>query len=108
MPKRGRKAILSIVIDPLLFEGGRQVSEMATLLFDKFQGKYKKEKLINNIRSRIFIFLDRGYKLEKEAVRKVRIVPVDNLVPATVENENVEQSQETDPPVMETEKQKSR
>lgn len=72
--KYGREAVLSAVIDPLLLEGGRTVREIALTLEPQFAGKYTIEKIINNVRSRIVVLQSRGYKLEKGADKKVRLV----------------------------------
>lgn len=62
---KGREAILSVAIDPLLIEGGRKVSEIADVLKLQFGETYTKARLINNIRSRVVALQDKGYTLEK-------------------------------------------
>lgn len=81
--KRGRDGVLSAAIDPLLFEGGRTVREIALLLegtlVTKTGEKYLLATIINNIRSRMFVLEDRGFKLEKGEKRQVRFVkPVES------------------------------
>lgn len=77
--KRGREGKLSAAIDPLLSEGGRTVRQMAqlleeTLVNEKTTAKYPLETIINNIRSRMFVLVNRGFKLEKDENRNVRLV----------------------------------
>jgi hypothetical protein len=90
--KRGRKGVLSAAIDPLLFEGGRTVREMSVLLSEQvFLDKNGKEfkadvpTLINNIRSRMFVLVDKGYVLEKTG-RQVKFVQPTPAAPETPVN----------------------
>lgn len=81
--KYGRTAVLSVVIDPLLFEGGRTTREIATLLAPQFVGRYDIDALINNIRSRVVVLQGRGYTLEKGADKKIRLVQTQKPVETT-------------------------
>jgi hypothetical protein len=81
--KRGRDGILSSAIDPLLLEGGRTVREIALFLEAQLTtptgSKFTLATLINNIRSRMFVLVDRGFKLEKNDQRQVKFVkPVES------------------------------
>ena len=73
--KPGRVGILSAVIDPLLFEGGRRVFQIANKVVEHFGNKYDKKQIVNNIRSRItFLTTRKGYRFEKNSLKQVQLV----------------------------------
>ena len=73
--KPGRVGIVSAVIDPLLFAGGKRVFQIADAVVAHFGNKYDKKQIVNNIRSRItFLTTRKGYKFEKNSLRQVQLV----------------------------------
>ncbi len=81
MTKRGRKAVVSAIIDPLLFEGNKTVSEIADVVLDSLTGTTRKDGtaftrngIINNIRQRMFVLPRYGYTLIKDGRKAVRFV----------------------------------
>lgn len=87
--KRGRKGELSVVIDPLLIEGGRRVNQIADLVVSQFGDKYKKAQVVNNIRSRMNVLVSKGYTIERDAterriLRLVAPVVQEQVSPANV------------------------
>ena len=73
--KPGRVGILSAVVDPLLFEGGRRVFQIADKVVEHFGGRYDKKQVVNNIRSRItFLTTRKGYRFEKNSLKQVQLV----------------------------------
>lgn len=87
--KRGRKGVLSVAIDPLLFQGGRRINEIAELLVTQFNGQYTKPQLVNNIRSRITALTRNGFTIERDTVERRRIRLVAPVVAETVSPANV-------------------
>lgn len=92
--KRGRVGKLSLLIDPLLLEGGRRVNQIADLIVAQTNGEYTKGQVVNNIRSRMNVLVKRGYRLERAAdradakrlflVRLVAPVAAEAVTPASV------------------------
>lgn len=92
--KRGRVGKLSVLIDPLLFEGGRRVNQIADVIVSQTNGEYTKAQVVNNIRSRMNVLIKRGYRLERSAdrpeasrlflVRLVTPVAAESVTPASV------------------------
>ena len=73
--KQGRPGILSVIIDPLLFAGGKRVCQIANEVVAHFGNKYEKKRVVNNIRARITFFTKRrGYRFEKNSLRQVQLV----------------------------------
>lgn len=90
--KRGRKGELSVVIDPLLLEGGRRVNQIAELVVSQFGDKYKKAQVVNNIRSRMNVLVSKGYTIERDATERriLRLVaPAAQVVEEPVSPANV-------------------
>ena len=84
--KRGRVGVLSAAIDPLLFEGGRRVNEIAELIVTQFNGQYTKPQVVNNIRSRMNVLVKSGYIVERNPVerRRIRLVAPVTTLPTAV------------------------
>ena len=79
MAKRGRKSIVSSVIDPLLIEGGRTVAEIADLVMDALKDKTDKEgepflrsAIINNVRQRMVVLPRYGYQMAKDGFKRIK------------------------------------
>ena len=74
--KPGRVGILSAIIDPLLFDGGKRVFQIANEVVTYFGNKYEKAQVVNNIRSRITFLTTRGYKFEKNFLKQVQLIKI--------------------------------
>ena len=78
MGKRGRKAVVSATVDPLLLEGGRTVSEIADLVLESLKDTtnkdgdpYKKSAIVNNVRQRMIILEKQGYALTRDGGKRL-------------------------------------
>lgn len=81
MIKRGRKSVISAVIDPLLIEGGHTVSEIADLVLVSLEGvpsrdgtERTKSQIVNNVRQRMFVLPRYGYELTKDSSKRLKFV----------------------------------
>lgn len=91
--RKGRVPVVSAAIDPLLFEGGRRINQMAELVVEQLRVtkpdvSYTKAQVVNNIRARINALRKRGYVIERETVerRRIKLVRVAvEVSPATVQ-----------------------
>jgi len=75
---KGRKPVIAGLIDPLLFEGGHTVRQIADLVrnqlvtmpgFSKWNGK-----MVNNIETRIHLLRKRGVKVTRDEFKRVLAV----------------------------------
>jgi hypothetical protein len=87
--RKGREGKLSAIIDPLLFEGGRRINAIAEHIVSQSNGQYTKRQVVNNIRSRMNVFVKRGYVIERDVtdrrlVRLVAPVALEASLPANV------------------------
>ncbi len=65
---------LAAIIDPLLFEGTHTVKEIAAELGRKAGEAAKGKDLEANVRARLFTYRKKGYAVEKDAEKRVKIV----------------------------------
>ena len=73
--KPGRVGVLSAVIDPLLFAGGKRVFQIANEVVAHFGDKYDKKQVVNNIRSRItFLTTRKKHRFEKNSLKQVQLI----------------------------------
>lgn len=74
--KRGPVGVISALIDPLLFEGGRTVTKIAVEVLGKLQNNdYDKRAIINNVRSRMKVYSTKvGYRVVRGEGKTVQVV----------------------------------
>ncbi len=70
--KRTRGGI-SAIIDPLLFEGGRTVAEIVELVKQSNPDLAAGRNLVVNVRVRMHTLQKRGFKLEEDAEKRVKL-----------------------------------
>lgn len=74
-PVKRQKGGISSVIDELLLEGGRTISEVAALVNERVGSLSKnKQSVSGNVRVRMTLLRKRGYTFERDAEGKVKAV----------------------------------
>jgi len=67
---------LSAIIDPMLFAGGKTIREVATELAKKAGDLAKGKDLEANVRARMVSFKRKGWRIEKDDKRRVKVTKV--------------------------------
>lgn len=65
---------LSAVIDPMLFNGGKTVKEIAGLAIKQAADLAKGKDVQANVRARMVSFSRKGWKIEKDDKKHVRVI----------------------------------
>lgn len=71
---KSAKASLSSTIDPMLFAGGKTVKEIAELAIKQAADLAKGKDVEANVRARMVSFSRKGWKIEKDEKKHVRVI----------------------------------
>lgn len=69
-----RDGSLAAVIDPMLFSGGHTIQEIAAELKKKAKALTNGKDLEANVRARLFTYRRKGFRVEKDAQKNIRVV----------------------------------
>jgi hypothetical protein len=65
---------MSTIIDPLLFEGGKTIQQIAEVLATKGGPSIKSKNLEANVRARMVSFRRKGWQVEKDEQKRVKVI----------------------------------
>jgi hypothetical protein len=69
-----RGGVMSTIIDPLLFEGGKTIQQIAEVLATKGGPSIKSKNLEANVRARMVSFRRKGWQVEKDEQKRVKVI----------------------------------
>ena len=69
-----REGSLAVIIDPMLFTGGKTIQEMADVVAKKAGQAAKGKDLQANVRARMVTFRRKGWRVEKNGKKHIKVI----------------------------------